>query len=254
MSSRTCRSQGRHDPRLHRRRHGRAGDGARRRQQPRHADQDPGDRRLRGRAGHLRQAPRLARDQAAGRPPREGGRRGGRACCKEFHVARRRRSRSSSRATSSAWTRSRSASWSTSPAPPRARGFSGVIKRHNFSSNRASHGNSRSHNTPGSIGMAQDPGRVFPGKRMAGQLRQRDAHGADAQGRPRRRRARPAAGQGLRCPAPTAATSIVRPSVKTPRARRGPDDGTQAHQRQRPADRDGRGVPTRCSAATTTRR
>jgi len=48
-------------------------------------------------------------------------------------------------------------------------GFTGVIKRHNFSSNRASHGNSRSHNTPGSIGMAQDPGRVFPGKRMAGQ-------------------------------------------------------------------------------------
>jgi large subunit ribosomal protein L3 len=50
------------------------------------------------------------------------------------------------------------------------KGFSGVIKRHNFSSNRATHGNSRSHNTPGSIGMAQDPGRVFPGKRMAGQL------------------------------------------------------------------------------------
>ncbi|NMG29094.1 50S ribosomal protein L3 [Aromatoleum evansii] len=49
------------------------------------------------------------------------------------------------------------------------KGFSGVIKRHNFSSNRASHGNSVSHNTPGSIGMAQDPGRVFPGKRMAGQ-------------------------------------------------------------------------------------
>lgn len=48
------------------------------------------------------------------------------------------------------------------------KGFSGVIKRHNFSSNRASHGNSRSHNTPGSIGQAQDPGRVFPGKRMAG--------------------------------------------------------------------------------------
>jgi large subunit ribosomal protein L3 len=51
----------------------------------------------------------------------------------------------------------------------KGRGFSGVIKRHNFSSNRASHGNSRSHNTPGSISMAQDPGRVFPGKRMAGQ-------------------------------------------------------------------------------------
>lgn len=50
------------------------------------------------------------------------------------------------------------------------KGFSGVIKRHNFGSNRASHGNSVSHNKPGSIGQAQDPGRVFPGKRMAGQF------------------------------------------------------------------------------------
>jgi len=50
------------------------------------------------------------------------------------------------------------------------KGFAGAIKRHNFSSNRASHGNSRSHNSAGSIGMAQDPGRVFPGKRMAGHL------------------------------------------------------------------------------------
>ena len=51
----------------------------------------------------------------------------------------------------------------------KGRGFSGAIRRHHFSSNRASHGNSRSHNAPGSISMAQDPGRVFPGKRMAGQ-------------------------------------------------------------------------------------
>lgn len=50
------------------------------------------------------------------------------------------------------------------------KGYAGTIKRHNFSSNRASHGNSRSHNVPGSIGMAQDPGRVFPGKRMTGHL------------------------------------------------------------------------------------
>ena len=50
------------------------------------------------------------------------------------------------------------------------KGFAGAIKRHHFSSQRASHGNSRSHNAPGSIGMAQDPGRVFPGKRMAGHL------------------------------------------------------------------------------------
>ena len=50
------------------------------------------------------------------------------------------------------------------------KGFTGAIKRHHFSSNRASHGNSLSHNSAGSIGMAQDPGRVFPGKRMAGHL------------------------------------------------------------------------------------
>jgi len=50
------------------------------------------------------------------------------------------------------------------------KGFAGTIKRHNFKSQRATHGNSRSHNVPGSIGMAQDPGRVFPGKRMAGHM------------------------------------------------------------------------------------
>lgn len=50
------------------------------------------------------------------------------------------------------------------------KGFAGVIKRHHFGSNRASHGNSVSHNKPGSISMAQDPGRVFPGKRMSGHL------------------------------------------------------------------------------------
>ena len=50
------------------------------------------------------------------------------------------------------------------------KGFTGTIKRYNFASGRASHGNSRSHNVPGSIGMAQDPGRVFPGKRMSGHM------------------------------------------------------------------------------------
>jgi large subunit ribosomal protein L3 len=50
------------------------------------------------------------------------------------------------------------------------KGFAGVIKRHHFSSNRASHGNSISHNKPGSTGQNQSPGRVFPGKRMAGHL------------------------------------------------------------------------------------
>jgi large subunit ribosomal protein L3 len=50
------------------------------------------------------------------------------------------------------------------------KGFAGTIKRHNFGSQRASHGNSRSHNVPGSISMAQDPGRVFPGKKMTGHM------------------------------------------------------------------------------------
>lgn len=50
------------------------------------------------------------------------------------------------------------------------KGFAGTIKRHNFGSQRASHGNSRSHNVPGSIGQAQDPGRIFPGKRMSGHM------------------------------------------------------------------------------------
>ena len=50
------------------------------------------------------------------------------------------------------------------------KGFSGVIKRHHFSSNRATHGNSVSHNKPGSTGQNQSPSKVFPGKRMAGHL------------------------------------------------------------------------------------
>jgi len=50
------------------------------------------------------------------------------------------------------------------------KGFQGAIKRHHFNSNRASHGNSVTTNAPGSIGNRQDPGRVFPGKRMAGHL------------------------------------------------------------------------------------
>lgn len=50
------------------------------------------------------------------------------------------------------------------------KGFAGTIKRHHFGSQRASHGNSVSHRAPGSIGQAQDPGRIFPGKRMSGHL------------------------------------------------------------------------------------
>jgi len=50
------------------------------------------------------------------------------------------------------------------------KGFAGTIKRHNFRGQRRSHGNSVSHRVPGSIGHSQDPGRVFPGKKMAGHM------------------------------------------------------------------------------------
>ena len=50
------------------------------------------------------------------------------------------------------------------------KGYAGVIKRHHFASQDATHGNSLSHRAPGSIGQRQFPGRVFPGKRMAGHL------------------------------------------------------------------------------------
>ncbi len=55
-------------------------------------------------------------------------------------------------------------------ANSRGKGFAGAIKRHNFSGQRNTHGNSRAHRAPGSIGQNQTPGKVFKGKKMAGQL------------------------------------------------------------------------------------
>ncbi len=52
----------------------------------------------------------------------------------------------------------------------RGKGFAGVIKRHHFSAQRATHGNSLSHRAPGSIGQCQFPGKVFKGKKMAGHM------------------------------------------------------------------------------------
>lgn len=100
----------------------------------------------------------------------------------------------------------------------KGKGFAGVIKRHNFSSNRASHGNSRSHNTPGSIGAAQDPGRVLPGKRMPGHLGdvQRTVQLLEV--------ARVDAGRGLllikgSVPGANGEHVVVHPSVKAPKAK-----------------------------------
>ena len=52
----------------------------------------------------------------------------------------------------------------------KGKGFAGVVKRHNFRTQDASHGNSLSHRAPGSIGQCQTPGRVFKGKKMSGHL------------------------------------------------------------------------------------
>ena len=52
----------------------------------------------------------------------------------------------------------------------KGKGFAGTVKRHNFRTQDATHGNSRSHRVLGSIGMCQNPGRVFKGKKMAGQM------------------------------------------------------------------------------------
>ena len=52
----------------------------------------------------------------------------------------------------------------------KGKGFAGTVKRHNFRTQDATHGNSRSHRVPGSIGQNQSPGRVFKGKKMAGHL------------------------------------------------------------------------------------
>lgn len=52
----------------------------------------------------------------------------------------------------------------------KGKGFAGTVKRHNFAMQDATHGNSVSHRAPGSIGQNQTPGRVFKGKKMAGQM------------------------------------------------------------------------------------
>jgi len=52
----------------------------------------------------------------------------------------------------------------------KGKGFAGTVKRHNFSMQDATHGNSLSHRAPGSIGQNQSPGRVFKGKKMSGQM------------------------------------------------------------------------------------
>jgi large subunit ribosomal protein L3 len=55
-------------------------------------------------------------------------------------------------------------------ATSKGKGFAGTVKRHNFRTQDATHGNSRSHRVPGSIGQNQSPGKVFKGKKMSGHM------------------------------------------------------------------------------------
>ncbi len=52
----------------------------------------------------------------------------------------------------------------------RGKGYAGTVKRHNFTTQDNTHGNSLAHRAPGSIGQNQTPGRVFKGKKMSGQM------------------------------------------------------------------------------------
>jgi large subunit ribosomal protein L3 len=93
------------------------------------------------------------------------------------------------------------------------KGFAGVVKRHNFRMQDATHGNSLSHRAPGSIGQNQTPGRVFKGKRMAGHMgnKRRTAQGLEV--------VRVDAERGLllikgAVPGAKGGRVVVRPSVK----------------------------------------
>jgi len=95
----------------------------------------------------------------------------------------------------------------------KGKGFQGTIKRHNFRMGDATHGNSLSHRSPGSIGQRQTPGRVFPGKKMSGHM------GTDTQTTQRLRVVKVDAERGLiavrgAVPGAPGGDVIVRPSRK----------------------------------------
>ena len=180
------------------------GDRHRGRALSRRAAQDARARRLRRGAARVRRDEGVAADQAGARSPEGRGRDPPQKYLAELRVddlsgfelgqiieGRRVRRRVSA---------------STSPASARASGFAGVMKRHNFSGQGASHGNHKKHRAPGSIGACATPARVFKGMKMAGQFGNTQGHDAEPAGRRRRRRARAAARSGARCPARPAAS------------------------------------------------
>ncbi|WP_026279564.1 MULTISPECIES: 50S ribosomal protein L3 [unclassified Thioalkalivibrio] len=98
-------------------------------------------------------------------------------------------------------------------AQSKGKGFQGTVKRHNFRTQDATHGNSLAHRAPGSIGQNQSPGRVFKGKKMAGQM------GAERKTIQNLSVVRVDADRGLllvkgAVPGPSSADVMIRPAVK----------------------------------------
>ena len=234
-------SQGGHDAHLHRRRRCDSCHRARRVQQPRHPGQDRRDRRLH-RASRSRSATTqgIARHQAGSRPPRQGRCRSRRASCRNS-ASPPKSPPNTSRARMVPVGVFAVGQMVDVQGTSIGKGFAGTIKRHNFSSQRASHGNSRSHNVPGSISMAQDPGRVFPGKRMSGHLRRRHRDDPEPRHRPYRRERVSCCSSAARSRARRTATwSCARPSRPSRKPRRERTDATRAPQRTRSGDVEGR--------------
>ena len=104
------------------------------------------------------------------------------------------------------------------------KGFAGVIKRHHFRGGRATHGNSLSHRAPGSIGQRQTPGRVFPGKRMAGHLGNRTSTQQNLEIVQVDVERNLLLVKGA-VPGPKGANLVIRPSVKGKKAKAAPAKG-----------------------------
>ena len=218
-------------------------DGAGRVEQPRHPDQDAGHRRLRARAGRLRQAARLARQQGRGRPPRQGRRRS-RHAAEGIPRRRQRRARElQGRRDGAASACSPSASWSTCRARRRARASPAR------SSATTSARIARRTATPLAqhAGLDLDgagSGPRVPGQEDGGPVRQRHAHGAEPRHRPHRRERAGCCSSGAVPGAKAVTSSCARPSrpsrpARRPRGRE-PPDAAQAHRRTRPVDLEGR--------------
>lgn len=103
------------------------------------------------------------------------------------------------------------------------KGFAGVMKRHHFAGGRASHGNSLSHRVPGSIGQRQTPGRVFPGKPMAGHLGDRTSTQQNLEVVEVDVERNLVLVKGA-VPGPKGANVLIRPSVKGKKAKEAPKE------------------------------